>query len=833
MLLHWFRTAWRSLISNPLFSAITIASLSIGCCGALLAGSVIKQHLSFDRWTPHADRIAVIRYSNNGREPEDALILGLRPAIEGRITGVRAITRVAPFGDTFDADFDGLKPGVLTVDPDYFKVFDLPFLEGDPAIALIDPGNIVISRRLADKLVGPGPAIGKTIKGADKGAGAKTYRISGVIRDVPPATHWHFDAIMPFGSDGRPERLWSWFTVLRPGGVYVRMEGEIDQAQFLATANHQIGEIMTAGFNAEFARQKPPTPPRTYKVTLVPLTSIHLGGHTGRGIMTTAEAGILTVLASAAAALLAVSSFNFITMSLARNLRRRREVAVRKIVGAGGGSLAVHYLAESALVTAISLAIGFGLAELLHPWFARTIGQPETLFRLYDPVFLTLSLAVFALLALAIGAYPAFYLSVVRPRVGLEETNAASPTLIGRIVSGGLLGFQVFAATVLLIFSITMGLQAQHVAARPLGFSMKDIQLVDFSCPTHIGPNGTESDPSCPRHGMEIIRKLPGVIETGVLSSALSTGAYRPQPVSRAKGSSAIGETDAIGAGPGALETLQANLLAGRFFDANSAYDAPIDGNQNPAKPMGRAIAPVIVTRAMLPLINAPTTEAAIGQHIYQEDLGAESLEIVGVVEDWHRRSLRNPVTPVIFYPGNPTSAVIRIAESDVPRAEQAMQEIWKKEMYGVNSYLQWSSAYSEFELLYQNDTRLMTGVTSFASVAVIVAGLGVFGLSALDMRRRVREIGIRKALGASAGKVAAMVLGRQLQFAAAASILAWPVGYWLSGQWLAGYVYRTDKAWIAPLLATAIILAFVALAVGLNTVRAAAIRPSSALRTA
>jgi putative ABC transport system permease protein len=161
------------------------------------------------------------------------------------------------------------------------------------------------------------------------------------------------------------------------------------------------------------------------------------------------------------------------------------------------------------------------------------------------------------------------------------------------------------------------------------------------------------------------------------------------------------------------------------------------------------------------------------------------------------------------------------------------MQEMWKKEMYGINSYLNWNSAISDFERLYENDTRLMTGVASFAGVSVLVAGLGVFGLSALDMRRRVREIGIRKALGASGGKVAAMVLGRQLQFAAAASILAWPVGYWLSGQWLAGYVYRTDKTWTAPLLATAIILAFVALAVGLNTARAAAIRPSSALRTA
>src|SRR5262245_64708398 len=110
-------------------------------------------------------------------------------------------------------------------------------------------------------------------------------------------------------------------------------------------------------------------------------------------------------------------------MSLARNLHRRREVAVRKIVGASRSSLAAHYLAESALVTAISLAIGFGLAELLHPWFGRTIGQPETLFQLYDPIFIALTLAVFGLLAMLIGAYPSFYLAVVRTRVGLDDTD--------------------------------------------------------------------------------------------------------------------------------------------------------------------------------------------------------------------------------------------------------------------------------------------------------------------------------------------------------------------------------------------------------------------------
>jgi putative ABC transport system permease protein len=511
--------------------------------------------------------------------------------------------------------------------------------------------------------------------------------------------------------------------------------------------------------------------------------------------------------------------------------------------GAGQGSLVRQYLTESALVTAISLVIGFVLAWILHPWFARAIGQPETLFNLFDPAFLAFSLAGFVVLALAVGAYPAFYLASVRPRSALGEGGVAAPGLIGQVVTTSLLGLQIAAATGLLIVSMTMGAQANYIETRPMGFVMKDRYQLVANCPLNPGLSQTQLGAlfqRCQSGTRDLIKKTAGIEQAFYFGGQLVSETVQTQAYGRTAAGEEIGRAARMSVDTDFLQGMGATLLAGRFFDLNSAYDRQeIDrrrmmslGPRPPGSPPPPKIEvlPVIVTRATLAVLGAATPEDAIGQRFAGKP-SQYPFEVVGVVEDWQTRPLKYSVIPIIFVPSNATNAVVEIAADRVDEVKASLIAGWREVTGDEKANVQLQSMSDIQERTYQTDYRLMRAISSFAMVAIVVAGLGVYGLSAFEMRRRVREIGIRKALGASPMMVAGRIIGRQVAFATVISLLAWPVGFWIGNQWLLGFVYRTQLGWFVPLVATLVVMAFVAVAVGLSSARAAAMRPGLALQ--
>jgi putative ABC transport system permease protein len=554
---------------------------------------------------------------------------------------------------------------------------------------------------------------------------------------------------------------------------------------------------------------------------------------------------MLTTLGTAAIALLGVSAFNYVTLSLARSLRRRREVAVRKVLGADQGVLIWQYLGESGLVTAIALVIGFVAAQVLHPWFGRAIGQPDTLFNLFDPVFLSIALAAFVLLAAAVGAYPAFYLASVRPRTGLGEGGAASPGRIGQTVTATLIGLQIAAATVLLVVSMMMTAQANYIETRPMGFTIKNKYTVSASCSLNdrVGPDQMQQViRRCINGTRDVLERTPDVGKPVFYAGNLLSENVTTQEYGRTAESEAIGRAARIGVDTEFLQFMDARLLAGRFFDSSSAYDMALIEQQRAmmsnigtggpgARPTQPLKAPVIVTRAMLPLLGVDTPEEAIGMQIAQKPRSQYPFEIVGVVEDWQQRPLRYEVLPIVFVPNATQQAIIEIPEGEFLATRDRLTAKWREVTGDERAMVFMNSLEDTQERIYMTDFRLMRAVSGFALVSILVAGLGVYGLSAFEMRRRVREIGIRKALGASPVMVGSMVIGRAMLFAGGVSLLAWPVGYWLASDWLADFKYQTHLGWAVLPVASIIVMAFVALAVGLSSARAAAMRPGLALK--
>jgi putative ABC transport system permease protein len=487
MLLHWLTAGWRSLVANPLFSLITVASLAIGCCGALLAGSNIKQHLSFEKWVPDGERIFVITQQfpepifsagagqsttrmegRNQRPPMLAVTPPMKDVIADKIPGLEVQGRwMRPFFQLLQEDQDeadrrrgeGPAPpgepanpirGTAFVDADFFKVFPLTFVDGSYE-QLDEPDRVALAQSRAKRLFGNQSAVGQTVEGV-KG---RSLTVVGVFRDLPTATHLDFESLAgtrtlemieaanqaereeaerqqgppPPGGPviimNRPA-MNDW-TSFYPGGHYLKMAAGTDRETFKAAA---LREVQAAGDQGSKQTQRPSgmpatmtfTPPK-FTYSIVALHDTHLAGPEVITLGSTGDMTMLMTLAGGAAALLGVSAFNYVTLSLARSLRRRREVAVSKALGADQGSLIRQYLVESGLVTAIALLIGFAMAQILHPWFGRAIGQPEALFDLFDPVFLGWSLLGFGILAAAVGAYPAFYLANVKPRTASGSSS--------------------------------------------------------------------------------------------------------------------------------------------------------------------------------------------------------------------------------------------------------------------------------------------------------------------------------------------------------------------------------------------------------------------------
>jgi putative ABC transport system permease protein len=896
MIGHWFTTAWRSLIGNPLFSAIAIISLSIGCCGALLAGANIKEHLLFERHIEDADRIFIVtrqqdqpfsgapefaraqRIEGTMLRPSTISPLPLKAAIAG-IDGVEAQTRLVYAFALFQTDQDEIDrrneagppapgdppraplPGTIFVDADFFKVFPMDFLEGS-ADMLQEPDTVIITKNRAQSLFGNEPAVGKTVEGVR----GHSLRIIGVVPQQPANTHMVFQTMAGFRTlqmvspQPTPPTFITDWNRFYSGYHYVKMKEGYNAETFAPAVSNAIKTAADIGMRQPTGDVLPGQvrviPQYTWP--LVPLLASHLAGPEVITFTFTAAASgdpkLIWTLAGGAIVLLIVSSFNYVNLSLARSLRRRREVAVRKVLGASRGQLVRQYLVESGMVTAISLVIGFIAAWFLAPWFARAIGQPEMLFNLFDPVFIAMALGLFTLLALTVGAYPAFYLAAVRPRTGLGEGGTASPGRIGQAVSAGLLGLQIASAACLLIIAGTMAVQANYIATRDMGYSIKDRFQVSLPCVINTENNPSQEQMAqlmraCNTGSRDLLERTPGIANAYFFSGQLLTESVTTTAFARSAAGEEIGHAARMPVDLTFLQNMGTTLLAGRYFDPNSGFDrafpeyiqamntrlpglpgAPPPDPSTMPKPPARV--PVIVTASMMGPFGVSTPEELIGKELQFKPRQPAPFEIVGVIKDWHQRPLKFEVTPVVFAPQYPNGAIIELEdESKIANVQAHLRDQWRKTINNQRAQVTITSLEERLDAAYQTDFRLMWALVSFAGVAIVVAGMGVYGLSAFEMRRRVREIGIRKALGATPGKVAIMVIGRALAFAAIATLLAWPIGWWLAEQWLMGFVYRTELGLIVLPLATFAVIAFVAIAVSLNATRAAAIRPSTALR--
>ena len=798
MFRNYLKTAFRNLGKNKLYSGINIIGLTAGLAACLLIGVFINHELSYDKFNTNADKIVrvTMEYSNAGTVNTNATTgTKVGPQFKRTFPAVEEYTRaflsqgVIKYGEKF---FDEQR--ILFADAPLFKIFSFKLVEGDAATVLDAPDKIVLTKSMAKKYFGSEHAINKTIT-----AFGKELKVSGVCNDVPQNSQIKFDFVTQFlnlGNSVKIEKWWeaNWITYL-----LLRDKRDIPLLQ------QQIaGYMQTKEVRAEARLEG--NDYLTYH--LEPLKTVHLGsslaGFEPNGNMT-----YIYMFAVIALLILVIASANYTNLATAQSTGRGNEIGMRKVLGASKKQVFFQFIGESTVITFLSAGLALALGVFLIPYFNNITGKEFTSEVLLQPVPV-ISLAVFAILvSFLAGFYPALILSGTKVlsvlKKGFRITGGSGTLRKSLIVIQFSISVFLIIYTAIILQQMNfmqtknLGYDKEHIAVLPIGGKMsKDFQNIK-----------------------EAITKVPGV--EGV------TAAYEtPEFVEWGDGITVTDEKGkkeiSLNAMPVDLDytkTMKMQLIAGRDFQQS---DFAMMDTTNRYENFQQ---PYIINESLLKKIGW-SAEQAIGKTIDRGYAGP----VVGVVKDFNFNSLREPIGPMVIFLGRDFSRsfMVRINGADIKPTLGRLEMMWKQRI--PDRPFNYHFLDDDYNKLYVGEQRSATLFTVAATLAILLACLGLFGLAAFTTVQRTKEIGIRRVLGANITSITMLIAKNFLIMISIAILIAIPLAWYAGNKWLQDFAFRIPvQSWI--FIAAAAITILIALAtVGFHSVRSALTNPIKSLRT-
>lgn len=825
---NYLVTALRNLVRNKLYAAINVLGLAVGLCAAMLIALFVRDEFSYDQWMPRHEQVYAVQ--STLLLPGETIRTARAPYITAGLLAqafpqVGAITRFAPSGG-----FNGVRHGdiesqeaVTWADPNFFEVLNLPAISGNLATALQEPNDVVLTRSLARKYFGMDDPIGQTLELDRK----LVMRVTAVLEDLPSNTHLSLGIIASGRNAG------SLLTLLESRPM---PSGPIPAVfTYLRLAADASADSLTQAL-PEFVQQHPRyrSAEISYSLELVPLAAIHLRS-AAQGVVGLKSSGSATMAYSAlsiALLIVAIASINFVNLTSACAARRAVEVGVRKVSGAERRNLIIQFIGESMIYAVLGMALAIMFTHLLLPSFNGILHRTIALDYGRDPRLLGAVAGIVIAVGFLAGSYPAFMLSRFSPARVLKGNIAkglrSGP---GRQV---LVALQFMILMVLALVSVTVYRQSHYAMNEALRFD-KDQMLVVLTSDT--GPQGAVP---CDTPFAAAVRALPGVRGAACASTYINSGGEGPTYVTGPGGETArAGEMlvdfdffDLYGLKPLAGRTFSRELMGDlRPQDGTLAPPPSVVINETLSRAMGfatpqAAIGQAVKWRPWLPL----TARFAAGSAGNPEPPQGLS-EIVGVVPDFAQGSVRRATEPGIFWvnPLGHRILNVKLRRDQVPETLAAIDQLWKQ--FGLSRPISRNFLDQQIEDMYRDVTLLNQAMAAFAVVAVFVACLGLFGLAAFVAESRTKEIGLRKALGASRADVLRLMLWEFNKPVLWASLIAWPAAYVIMRRWLEGFALRVDiDFWTFP-AATAVTLAIAVLTVAGHAVLVARAQPVAALR--
>jgi putative ABC transport system permease protein len=798
MFRNYFAAALRNLARNRLYAGINVVGLAVGFAAAILVALYVHHELTFERFIPGYARIYRISMAQTAPDAGSNAVEDFRavmaPQLKLAFPQIAAITRLSnTFGgaDLRRGDVETHEDRFYWADPNVFDVLPLPAIAGDLKTALERPDGLVLTRRMARKYFGRDLPLGETLQ-INRHI---TMQVTAVLADLPSNTHLNTEVFASAKSIPYPEGMNAYraYTYLRltPGA----------SVDTLRQGIKEFGDQQAAKFKLAETRI-------TFSMPVVPITEIHLREPGAFAMTPAGDPRALRAIAVVGVLILAIASINFVNLMTARAARRAVEVGVRKVAGGRRRDLLIQFMSESLLYAALGMLAAVAAVELLLLPRLNALLDRNMAFDYWHWPLLGELIAVVLVVGLLAGIYPAMVLCAYRPTAVLAG---------GRTPASG--SGRLRQLLVIVQFAILIGLAVatgiiyrQTLFGLQQGLRFDKEQLLAIQLP--LG--------DCEAAALRTeIDRLPGVRGSACSMDFLNnfgTTSYRAPD-----GKMATLQNSQVGAG--LFELLGLKPLAGRFFLAERAMDLlPAPRNE-----VATVAYHVVVNETAARQLGFAHPQDAIGKIFTAPN---ERREIIGVVPDFSRDSVRHSIDPAFFeYSGGWFSQLnVKLSGREVPQTLQQIDRLWNQQP-ARNGPISRSFFDQYVQNLYSELKRQSAIFTVFAAVALFLAALGLFGLSAFTAERRTREIGVRKALGADTGDILRLLLWQFARPVLWATLVAWPLTAWLMHRWLQGFAYRTDlSVWVFIVAAVAAVV-IALLTVTTHSVLVARAKPVAALR--
>jgi putative ABC transport system permease protein len=815
MIRNYFKIAVRNMWKNKAFSFVNLTGLVVGITACLLILQYVSFELSFDQF--HKDGGRIYRVINDRFQQGKLIQHGtitypmVAPTMVKDFNEVESYTTVSNPG-TFKLQRNHkiYEEKGLFADENFLSVFTFSLVEGNATTALKAPNSIVLSESNAKRIFNASPAtyqdlIGKTIL---LDLDPQPYQITGIMKDFPATSHLQYGILMSYQTLARAWGNWintSWdasdmwhYVKLKPGAQAANVEKKLP-----AFSQRYFKGDKVSGSEEKFYLQ--------------PLHKAHLYSDYEYEIGTVNSGKAVWTMLIIAAFILVIAWINYINLSTARSLERAKEVGVRKVAGATSGQLIWQFLSESIIMNSIALVLAIGLTLFMQPYLNQLIEKPLSINLLIGAGYGGTKMALIVGLAFVIGIvlsgfYPAFALSAFQAISVLKGTFRRSTK--GIWVRQSLVVFQYTASMVLIVGTLIVFRQLEFMRKENLGFNMDQVLVVR-------GPELTQWDSTA----IDRINSFKGELRRyPAIQAASSSANVFGNRLSRSFNIKPVGSNDEKGVTFSRMpidldffETYQIKMLAGRNF-------LPTDSNPN-----GNKVKNAILNLSAAKLLGFKTAEEAAGQKF---SLRGKEWEIVGVVSDFHQQSLKHAIEPIVFAPFYTLGGFfsVKVGSADMEKTVGLVKQ--KYDEFFPGNQFDYFFMDQKFNEQYKDD-HIFGRISSFFSVlAVLIASLGIFGLSSYTIAQRTKEIGVRKVLGATVGSIVTLLSQDFLKLVLISVVIGSPIAWYGVSQWLNDFAYKIDMEWwmfaLAGLLA--IIIAFAT--VSSQAIKAALMNPAKSLKS-
>ena len=755
MLRQFYIASLRYLARNKGITAINITGLTFGITFSILIGLYVKRELSIDLSYANGDRIYRLEFDYHERGRNAVMVSAVGPDLRGRLSGIDKVLRLQFWEDIVlkkDAEDYYNIPKVCVADSSFFDFFEQTWLYGSPENALNKPLSIVLTDELSYRIFGDVNPVGLYLLSQ---SGDNALPVTGVIKKRND-THFNYDALLsmitrsiesPTILNTYSTQQWLTYFLLGEGVNAEQLEGNI---------YNELLELVPS--------LKDETGNRDFSVLLNPLKDIYFDRQAREDGVIHGNYSLVLVFLATAVLIIIIACINFINLSTARAMKRAREVGLRKLAGSDRKTLISQFMTESLIISVVSTLIAVVLAELLLPYFNNLTGNNLDIKYLDNPYTIPALISIIAITGILAGLYPAYYIS----------TYKAIDVIKGEITSGrrslgfrrGLILFKFLISVILISGSLLISRQMRYTREKDVGFEKERILTVNLTSTVERNRDNVR----------ERLLQNPEILNVSysytIPGSRLNYEAFR---ISDRSISTMVFSID-----PHYVETLGLEIIAGRNFDEKISTDS-----------VSHCI--INETLAGRTGLEDPLNASFLHDSWYITMFPVKNIRIIGIVRDFHFKSFRNVIEPLIlaWNPGWFNFMNIKIAEGEIGPAMEKIRKILDEFDPGVPMEYQFVD--ESFDMMYKSDERMGMILVWFTLLAILISVLGLIGMAMFMAEQKTKETAILRTYGASVTSVLTKLSREFILLVIIANLIGWPVVLWLGSKWLDDFVYKTS----------------------------------------